>query len=145
MARGKSKSRSTSTSEFDEPEVPIEVWDFLTRERKLLEEEYRLRSERLAKSETKPKSRFKAMLSRFVEMAKGGEEQLVNATVTIELKEPMEGSSSKSYQSSGWNKINLSNIEFVDDDGITFYPKGSERGNPMIYVAWDSVSHVILK
>ena len=98
------------------------------------------------KSEVKPESdpSFKSALKRFVGMAKAGDPGVENATIEIFLREPTEGSSAKAYDRGGYLPVPLDHVEFVDADGITFYPRGS-KGNPMVFVTWNAISSVVLK
>jgi hypothetical protein len=89
-------------------------------------------------------SSFKSALKRFVGMAKAGDPGIANATIEILLREPMEGSSAKAYDGGGYVPVPLDYVEFVDADGITFYPKGN-KGNPMVFVTWNAISSVVLR
>lgn len=125
MAKTKARVNTSSKSE-----IPAELWEYLEQERRI---------------KAAAGSGFKASLANFAKRARSGEEQLANAIVSIILREPIDGSSAKNYESAGWDKIRLDSIEFVDGDGITFYPKGFEGGNPMIYVPWTSILFVKVK
>lgn len=135
------------TTKSNEPKITAEMRDFMENEWARIQWETKAIADFEAKTNPKPKAKpgFRSALADFVQRAKAGEEELINAKVAIDLNTPMEGTSAKYYQGAGWSNVNLTDIEFVDGEGITFYPYGLERANPMVYLPWSSISSIILR
>lgn len=132
MAKSKSKTKANVNKNIEAESILADLEDVLRGQSKKSE------------SESEAGSNFKSSLNRFVDMAKAGNPDIANATIEIFLREPIEGSSAKEYERGGYLPFPLDQIEFVDADGITFYPKG-KNGNPMVFVTWNAISSVVLR
>jgi hypothetical protein len=132
------------SNKLNEQEIPAEMWEYMENEWKRIQWERKAIADFEAKNKPKAKSGFRSALANFVERAKAGDPDIANATIEIFLREPIEGSSTKEYERGGYLPFPLDQIEFVDADGITFYPKG-KNGNPMVFVTWNAISSVVLR
>jgi hypothetical protein len=132
------------SNKSNNPEIPAEVWEYLEKEQKRIQWEDKALADFEAKNKPEVKRGFKSTLAKFVERAKAGDADIANATIEIFLREPTEGSSAKAYDRGGYLPFPLDQVEFVDADGITFYPKG-KHGNPMVFVTWNAISSVVLR
>lgn len=138
-------AKTNKSNKSNKAEIPAEAWEFLEKEWARIQWEEKAMADFRAKQKSETKSGFRSMLSNFVESARAGDALFADVKVFIDLNGPSEGSSAKYYESAGWNNVKLTDIQFVDDEGITFYPYGSDRANPMVFVPWSSVFSVILK
>jgi hypothetical protein len=136
------KSNKSNKSEVP---VPPEAWEFMEKEWARIQWEEKAMANFRAKQKSETKSGFRSMLSDFVERARAGQAEYVDIKAIIDLNGPAEGSSAKHYEGAGWNNVKLTDIQFVDDEGISFYPYGSERSNPVVFVPWSSVFSIILR